>query len=187
MLRATSRDLTHLSTIMNILLIGARASGKTTIGRLLAERTDRAFVDLDDSVRASFARPTIQQVWAEFGEAAWRQAELAALTTLLREDGRIIALGGGAPAIPQARALIDDAARAHRARVIYLRCDSARLAERLRRNPGDRPSLTGRSPADEIAETLQARAPIYEALATHVFDCGSMTPAQIAESLLHAV
>jgi shikimate kinase len=169
---------------MNILLLGARGCGKTTIGRLLAVGCGRRFVDLDDRVVARFDESTVQAIWATHGEAAWREAEVEALRQTLRTDDQVIALGGGTPAIDGARALIEAGRRHGRLIVVYLQCAADVLAGRLQDEPGDRPSLTGSSVSEEIAAVLARREPIYEALADHICQTAHEGPQAVVSSLL---
>lgn len=154
---------------MHVLLIGARASGKSTIGRRLARRLGCAFVDLDNHTLARFEQSSVREVFQAIGEQAWRAAELDALAGVLRESQHVIALGGGTPIAPGAGDLLSAARREKRAFVVYLQSDAAVLASRLRRRSGDRPSLTGQDPADEIAAVLRAREPVYLENADLVF------------------
>jgi shikimate kinase len=169
--------------VVNTLLIGARASGKSAIGRLLARRLVRPFVDLDDLALVRFAEATVQEVWTAHGEAAWRQAELKALTDVLTDDGQIVAMGGGTPMIDEARERVDSARRAGRARVVYLQCSAAELSKRLRRMPGDRPSLTGADPADEIADVLATRERTYRTMSDFVVESDRMSPEMAADRI----
>jgi shikimate kinase len=170
--------------VPNILLMGARASGKTTVGRLLAEATGRTFVDLDELVLARFpAAATVAEVWRTAGEARWRAVESDCLEAALRHHGQVVALGGGTPMIDSARRLIETARRTGRATVVYLRCDASRLAERLRTDPGDRPALIGADPVSEVQAVLRAREATYLALADVVTNAAA-GPGTIVQDLL---
>ncbi|MCP3902833.1 MAG: shikimate kinase [Planctomycetes bacterium] len=155
---------------MNTLLIGPRASGKTSLGRRLASRRDRRFVDLDDVVLDGFEETSVRAVWAEHGEEAWRAGEVEALRRVLAEPDQVVALGGGTPVIPEARTLMEAARRSGAARVLYLRCSAVELRRRLARTPGDRPRLTETAVPDEVAEVLARREPIYEQVADAIID-----------------
>jgi len=174
------------NAVMNHLLIGARGSGKTSIGRLLAQRLERPFIDLDEVALGRFAESTVRAVWERHGEAAWRRAEAAALDEVLARDGGVIALGGGTPIIPAARAMLL-AARSKRAvRVIYLRCEGNELCRRLAMAPGDRPRLTGLDERAEVERTLAQRAATYEELADVICDVAGREPQEIAAELVGA-
>lgn len=168
---------------MNILLIGARASGKTTIGEAVAKKLGRTFIDLDSIALAAFAQESVKQVWANHGEQAWRNAEADALDKVLTADNQIVALGGGTPMITRARNRIDHDRQAGRVRCIYLRCDATELARRLQMVEGDRPSLTGLHPADEIASVVKEREATYRAIADNVLDVTRMSPAKATSTL----
>ncbi len=168
---------------MNILLIGLRGCGKSAVGRRLAGGTNRPFVDLDEHVLATFAEASVSDVWSAHGEAAWRQAEAAVLAEVLRATGQVVALGGGTPMVDDARRQIGSRQRAGAARVVYLRCDIDEIARRLARHGGDRPSLTGADPIDEIRIVLEAREPTYRLLADIVYDVTRVTPEAAAEGL----
>ena len=168
---------------MNILLIGPRASGKSAIGPELAARRQSVFVDLDDIVLAAFDEPTVEEIWAAHGDAAWREAEADAIEAVLHGQHQVIALGGGTPMIDSARTRIEEEQRAGRAKVVYLQCDVSELIRRLRDAPGDRPSLTGADPADEIARVLTEREPTCLAMADIVFDTTTGNPTDAADRL----
>ncbi|MHC4416103.1 MAG: shikimate kinase [Planctomycetota bacterium] len=169
---------------MNTLLIGLRGCGKTTVGRVLAARLRRPFIDLDEVVLASFSEPTVHAVWSVHGEPAWRAAEVRILVDHLRADGQVLALGGGTPMITAARQRMEAEQRAGRVRVVYLRCAANELARRLTRQPGDRPPLTGSDPVAEISPVLAAREPTYRRLADLELDVTDTLPEETAGQLL---
>ncbi len=178
---------------MNVLLIGPRGCGKSSVGVLLAGRLEIPFRDLDDIVLGSFEQASVSEVWAMCGESAWREAEVSSLKESLGEASSVIALGGGVPMIEDARTLINLAREAGEAVVIYLRCEPDELRRRLikdsgdrpggGRTGGDRPGLTGADPIAEIDDVLAQRHPTYARMADHVFDVSAATVEKTAEQL----
>ncbi|MFM9958018.1 MAG: shikimate kinase [Phycisphaerales bacterium] len=157
-----------------LILMGLRGSGKSTLGRLAAERLHVPFIDLDDRVMARLGHATVSQAWAAVGEPAFRAAETEELRIVLEsppspDRGLILALGGGTPTAPGAESLLKQAA-ATGAKLVYLRCTPEELRARLKAAGGagtNRPSLTGRDPLEEIDEVFARRDPLYCSLATH--------------------
>ena len=159
-----------------LLLIGLRGSGKSTLGRALGSERGVGFLDLDEAVLDSMGCPTVADAWRDKGEPAFREAETQALGRALESgDARVIALGGGTPTAPGAADLIRDARRDGLATVVYLRCSPEELRRRLEimgvgTSDSHRPSLTGRSPLDEVGDIFEARDPLYRELADHVLE-----------------
>ena len=144
----------------NIYLIGPRASGKTTLGKQLAERLQRPFTDLD----AAFCQKhgeTIADMVSRDGWDAFRLAEAAILAETARKPGQVVATGGGVVLMPENRQHLS------RGLVFYLQADPARLAERLMAdlNEEQRPKLTELGLREEITTTLAEREPLYLACA----------------------
>lgn len=148
-----------------ILLIGPRGVGKTTVGRLLASSLNLAFIDLDDTALALTGSNSIQCVFETAGEAAWRQAEAAALESSLAGGDVVIATGGGVACVDPAMHVLHAARVAKQAITVWLRCSDAVLRDRLAANIGDRPSLTGRDPIEEAADVAASRLERYAAAA----------------------
>jgi shikimate kinase len=153
---------------VNILLIGLRGSGKSSIGPRLAALLGRTFIELDLLTAARLGATTAGEGLRVKGDAAFRAAETESLREALTGQDRVIALGGGTPTAPGAADLIRQQQLAGLARVIYLRASGPGLRERLAADPSDRPSLTGADPLVEIEAVLAVRDPLYLALSDDV-------------------
>ncbi len=139
-----------------ITLVGLMGVGKTTIGRRLAARLGRTFVDADAEVEAAAGR-TVAEIFADFGEAAFRDGERKVISRLLGEPRPIVlALGGGAFMDPDTRAIIKT-----RAVSVWLRADVETLFERVMRKPGQRPLLESDDPRAVLERLHAERAPVY--------------------------
>lgn len=144
----------------NIYLIGARACGKTTLGRRLAARLKRPFVDTDSRVRQRTGK-TVAELVEAGGWEAFREAESLALAEVAVFTGQVVSCGGGIVLRQDNRDLLASGI------VLYLNAPAEVLAERLGRNPlaAQRPSLTGAGIADEVRQVLSERGPLYLACA----------------------
>lgn len=139
-----------------IALVGLMGVGKTTIGRRLATRLGRSFVDADAEVEAAAGR-TVTEIFADFGEAAFRDGERKVIARLLGEPWpMILALGGGAFMDCDTRAIIKA-----RAVSVWLRADVETLFERVMRKPGQRPLLEADDPKAVLERLHAERAPVY--------------------------
>jgi shikimate kinase len=167
---------------MGIVLIGYRGSGKTTVGRLLAERLRKSFVDCDELIVTRAGR-SIREIFLAEGEEAFRKMEMQAVTELCGMKDSVIAVGGGAMVREQNRRAMADADH----QIIYLRCDPAELHRRIQADPAtsdNRPNLTDLGGGiKEIEELLIEREPIYKALMSAELDVTRLTPRQAAEHL----
>lgn len=168
--------------LSTIVLIGARGSGKSTVGRLLACTLGIEFIDLDDRALALCGQPSVAAVFEQQGEAAWRQAEAAALTAVLTSTSAVLATGGGVACIEPAQSVLSSAATTGTFDIVWLQCDGQTLRSRLAKDIGDRPSLTGRDPVDEAIDMAASRASAYEAISTHTVDATAL-PEQVAENI----
>ncbi len=159
-------------------LVGYRASGKSTVGRLAAARLGWPFIDADSAVEEDLGQP-IRTYFATHGEPAFRAAESATLQRLLASNTcLVLATGGGAVLSEANRALL--ACRG--GLVAYLHAPAEVLQARLRHNAGGRPSLTGATVADEVPAILAVRDPLYRAVANSVIDATRNTTA-VADEL----
>ncbi len=141
----------------NLVLIGLRACGKTTLGREVARRAGRPFVDLDEALAARAGRGA-DAVLAEDGEDAFRAHEQAVLLAAADLRDHVVATGGGAVLGGEAFEAL-----ARPAFVVYLHASVETLVARSAARP--RPPLTGLPPAAEVAALLARRDPLYRAAA----------------------
>ena len=162
---------------MHVLLIGLRCSGKTTVGRLLAQRLGHGFIDLDDRTAEVLNSPSPADALSSHGEPAFREAESTALRDALATPSpTVIALGGGTPTAPGATAMILDAQGARRAVVVYLRAPADILTQRFRNtNAESRPALTPAGTLDEVPTLFAQRDPLYRRLADRIMDATQPT------------
>lgn len=159
-----------MESASNIILIGYRGCGKTSIGKLLADQLWKTFVDVDNETCKRFDNSSIAAIWEEFGEAKWREAEVEVTQSLCKRSDHIIGLGGGTLMEAGAREAVENAD----ARRIYLKCEPEVLFQRISadtRSAATRPNLTNLGGGvDEIKAMLDKREPVYEAVADVVFD-----------------
>ncbi len=154
---------------MSILfLVGARASGKTTIGKALAKSLGLPFVDTDQHMLRGVGL-TVEQIVAAEGWPGFRNRESRALQEVaeLHAAGGVVSTGGGMVLAEENRLLMRQ-----RGMVVFLDAPVQTLAERLSRNPvaTQRPSLTGKGLIEEIGQVLEERRHLYEQAAHHVVD-----------------
>ena len=166
---------------MILLLIGYRATGKTTLARLLAGRLNWNWLDSDVEIERR-AGKAIARIFAEDGEPAFRDLEAQVIADLCGRRNLVLATGGGAP-------LREESRQAMRAggKVVWL---TARPETILARMTGDsttaarRPNLTDRDPLAEIVYLLSVREPIYRQTADLVVDTEGRTLEEIAEEIM---
>lgn len=169
---------------MNVLLTGMRASGKSTIGPLLAREMGFTFVELDAESARLLDAPDAAAAIRSRGLPAFRDAECRALREVLVRDDRVVSLGGGTPTAPGVEALIFSQRAAGRVRVIFLDAEVATIRARIVADgPSGRPPILGRDPVEEVDELLRARRPIYLRIADFRVEPKSGDPVGIALAL----
>jgi shikimate kinase len=157
-----------------VVLVGPMGAGKTTVGRILAERWGTGVRDTDEDVEAVVGK-SVQDVFVDDGEAAFRALEKAAVRRALAEHDGVLSLGGGAVLDPDTRALL--AGRP----VVFLRVGLADASRRVGLGQG-RPLLLG-NVRSRIKALLEERNPVYEAVAALVVDTDGRTPAEVAAEI----
>lgn len=160
---------------MSIALLGYRGSGKTTIGKRLADRLWQKFVDTDELVVRKAGAP-IRDIFANQGEAAFRDAESQVVAEVSNLTDHVIALGGGAVLREENRLALKEAGL----KMIYLRCEPDELVRRIQSDPATgemRPDLTELGGGiDEVRKVLAAREPLYRSVMTAELDVTHLSP-----------
>jgi len=159
----------------HIVLIGLPGSGKTTVGRLVAERLGTGFVDVDAIIERREGRP-ITMIFAEKGEAAFREMERKEMETALAGEPAVIGPGGGWAAQPGA---IDEAKG--RALVVYLRTRPETAAQRAAPEEGTRPLLMGEDPVGRMRQLQKERESFYRTAHAEVDADQKSTPQVVSE------
>ncbi len=156
----------------NIFLVGMMGSGKTTIGRALAQRLGRRFVDTDRVLVERTGVP-VATIFEIEGEPAFRRRESAVLEEFGAQDGIVVSTGGGAVLSAENRALM----RGHGI-VIYLRARLEHLWERTRHDTS-RPLLATPDPRGTLARLLLERDPLYREAAHLIVETGAQSAATL--------
>ena len=157
-------------------LIGMPGAGKTTVGPLAAARMGMEFVDLDGVIEEGSGR-TIEEVYADGGEAAFRDLEVRAVTDVFRTQDRVVGCGGGVVLRLENRRLL-----ASSDRVVWLRVPVDVLDVRTRAEPRGRPIVTM---TETLAPVEAFRRPLYEEVATLTLD-GTRPPEELAGEIAEA-
>lgn len=162
----------------NVILVGFMGAGKSSVGRILARRLGRCFVETDEMIEAVEGRP-IPEIFAAKGEAHFRALEDEAVRLLALKRGDVIATGGGLPC---------DGGRLEALRaigtVVWLAGEFGTLYERARRG-GDRPMLDGKTPG-QIEALYEGRKAFY-AKADLSVDTTALNPDQVAARVAAAL
>ena len=152
-------------------------SGKTTIGRALARRLNKRFVDADHEIE-SRTGATIPLIFEIEGEASFRQREADVIRDLTAQDGIVLATGGGAVLNEQSRKLLKE-----RGTVIYLRASVNSILQRTSHDR-NRPLLQTDDPKARIEELSQQRAPLYQEVAHIIIETGRPNVQSVVQTIL---
>ena len=139
----------------NIILTGFMGTGKTTLGRLLAERLGYEFIDTDTLIEAQIDQ-TIAELFQTEGEAAFRKLESKLVEELALKEGLVIATGGGLVLDPN-----NVAALGKTGKIICLTASPEEILARVSKQQGARPLLQEKDPQAKIIQLLQQRDSVY--------------------------
>lgn len=158
---------------MSTILIGAPGAGKSSVGRLLAVKLGTTFVDVDTRIEEVVGKP-IAEIFADEGEAHFRELEESATLELIEGDG-VISLGGGAVLNPRIR----EALVGHD--VVWLEVSISQATRRVGMNTV-RPLLLG-NVRGRLIELLRERTPLYQEVATSRVATDNKRPSEVAREL----
>jgi len=165
---------------MNIILIGYRGTGKTTIARIIARKTGFELQNLDAMI-VKAAGMNIPEIVAQKGWDQFRDLESQVLQQVADGDDQILDCGGGIILRPENRERLRQAGP-----VFWLTASVPVIVERIREDD-QRPALTDKSFLEEIQEVLQTRTPLYQECAHHRINTDHQSPEQAAEQILELI
>ena len=151
---AKRKELLALLAGRPIVLVGMMGAGKTTVGRRLASRLGRHFVDSDEEVERA-ANMSIAEIFAAHGEPDFRAGEARVIARLMRDTDIVLGTGGGAFINPETRGLIKAGSIS-----VWIKADFELLFERVSRR-ANRPLLKTADPRATLQALIEARYPIY--------------------------
>jgi shikimate kinase len=137
-----------------IVLVGMMGAGKTTVGRRLATRLGRHFVDSDEEIEKA-AGMTIEDIFAAHGEADFRAGEVRVIARLLKDRDLVLGTGGGAFMNAETRALVKSSAIS-----VWIKAEFELLFQRVQRR-SNRPLLKTANPRQTLQELIDRRYPVY--------------------------
>jgi shikimate kinase len=166
---------------MNVVLIGYRGTGKSTVGKVLAAKLGRPVVSTDAEI-VRRAGQTVPEIVAQHGWDHFRDLESTVCQDFAARDGLIIDTGGGAILRPHNVECLKRTGT-----VFWLTASVSTIASRIGRD-NQRPSLTGtKSFVEEIEEVLAVRTPKYQEAADHTVPTDGCTTNQIVETILSSI
>ena len=174
--------MADLTSLDNIILVGFMGTGKTVVGRKLAQLMGWEFVDMDTVLEVR-AGKSVQHVFSEDGESTFRDMERVLLEEVCSGSRRVISTGGGVVLDESNRQLMRS-----RALVVLLDAHPETIYTRLTNNDTipveTRPLLSGSQPLEHIKELKEGREVFYAAAAHHVVDTERLRVDQVAEKVL---
>jgi shikimate kinase len=163
---------------MRLVLTGFMGTGKTRVGRRVAERLGRPFLDTDAVIEKTAGR-SVREIFATEGETSFRARERRALEEVCTMEDAVISIGGGALLASENRALLERSGL-----LVCLTATPEAIAERVAPSVADRPLLAGAASLPErIRELLAARAPAYAGVAEQV-DTTGCSVEQVADEVI---
>ena len=169
---------------MNIVLIGFRGTGKSTVGKLLAKRLERDFIDSDNYIESSTGK-TIKSIFEEGGEEGFRKIEAGIIAELSKVDNKVISAGGGAVLKEEnVRNLKDNGF------LVLLEATPEIIHNRIaqdKKTTQQRPSLTDKKPLGEIKHLIAKREHTYKNAADYTINTSYVSCEDIVNEIITIV
>ncbi|MEE9611288.1 MAG: shikimate kinase [Desulfatiglandales bacterium] len=169
---------------MNIVLIGYRCSGKTAVGKILAQDLGRDFLDTDALIEED-VRCSIETIISRHGWDHFRNVERMLIEKASSNDNLVIATGGG---------VVMDGDNVKNIKrngwIVWLKADAQIVKDRMAREQNlgiRRPSLTGNDPLEEIEQVLRVRTPLYQQTGNFMVDTSTSSIREVAASIMKAL
>ncbi|MFQ6539897.1 MULTISPECIES: shikimate kinase [Aphanothece] len=162
---------------LNLYLVGMMGSGKSAVGRPLAEALGYRFIDADQVLEAAAGRP-IPRIFAADGEEGFRELETSVLGQISGWHSLVVATGGGAVTRPQ------NWGHMHQGVVIWLDAPEPLLLSRLSHDPTPRPLMAAADPAERLAALMATRRPLYAQADLRISQAGGQGPEAVAAMIL---
>jgi shikimate kinase len=160
----------------HIALVGLPGAGKTTIGRRLARRLNRPFIDFDEEIVRRQGR-AVTEIFAQEGEAFFRQLELDVTRDVATREAGVLSPGGGWVTRPETVGVIR-----HRTKLVWLKVSPERALERMGSRAAARPLLMKGAPIDVLRDLLDRRGGYYQG-ADAVVDTETLAPQEVVDQL----
>ena len=167
---------------MNIVLVGYRAAGKSTLGRLLPNTLDMPFLDIDRGIEQRIGKQTLTEFYSEVGEEGFRPIETDVVVEMCSSNRAVIAFGAGSLTREH-----NQQAATENSLLVYLQVPVAELWQRIQSDPSSdqtRPNLAGGG-MEEVVHMLAQREPVYLACADLVVD-GTEHPEAMLQRVVEA-
>ena len=169
---------------MNIVLIGFRGTGKSTVGRLLAKRLERDFIDSDNQIESSTGK-TIKSIFEDDGEEGFRKIEADVIAKLSKADNKVISAGGGAVLKEENVNNLKN-----NGFLVLLEATPEIIHSRIaqdKKTTQQRPSLTDKKPLDEIKHLIAEREPAYKSAADFTINTSCISCEDIVNEIITIV
>jgi shikimate kinase len=163
---------------VNIVLIGMRGSGKTTVGRVIAQKLGRELVEMDELI-ARRAEMSIPKIVAKHGWAKFRDIEAELTPEVSRRNNVVISAGGGVVTREQN---IQELKK--NGILVWLNASVDTLLERIGEDPGRPPFVNGRTRHDDMTITLAERESLYQKAADFTVSTEYKTPEEVAQEII---
>ena len=172
----TIKQLIKKKFSKNIYLIGFMGAGKTSVGKILAEKLRLEFYDLDELIEAECGK-TISRIFSEHGEVFFRELETERLKSVSKNSGQIVATGGGIVLRESNWKIMKEGGI-----TIYLKASADVLWNRIK-DDTSRPLLQVEKPFEKARELLSMRIPLYEK-ADIIVDSEDKSPENVADDII---